>query len=72
MTPVRGDVAKLDDLDLLYTTIKAAAKRLDIVVANAGGGTFATLQQLTPDEFDQTFSSNGRGTVLLSRKRCLC
>ena len=35
MTPVRGDVANLDDLDLLYTTIKTAAKRLDIVVANA-------------------------------------
>jgi len=35
VTPVRGDVANLDDLDLLYTTIKTAAKRLDIVVANA-------------------------------------
>jgi NAD(P)-dependent dehydrogenase (short-subunit alcohol dehydrogenase family) len=68
MTPVRGDVANLDDLDLLYTTIKTAAKRLDIVVANAGGGTFATLEQLTPDEFDQTFSSNVRGTVFTVQK----
>jgi hypothetical protein len=32
VTPVRGDVADLVDLDLLYTTIKTAAKRLDIVV----------------------------------------
>jgi hypothetical protein len=32
VTPVRGDVANLDDLDLLYTTIRTAAKRLDIVV----------------------------------------
>jgi len=35
VTPVRGDVANLDDRDLLYTTIKTAAKRLDIIVANA-------------------------------------
>ena len=42
--------------------------RLDIVVANAGGGTFATLEQLTPDEFDQTFSSNVRGTVFTVQK----
>jgi hypothetical protein len=35
-------MADLDDLDLLYATIKTAAKRLDIVVANAGGDTFAT------------------------------
>jgi hypothetical protein len=31
-------MADLDDLDLLYATINTAATRLDIVVANAGGG----------------------------------
>jgi NAD(P)-dependent dehydrogenase (short-subunit alcohol dehydrogenase family) len=68
VTPVRGDTANLDDLDLLYATIKTAAKRLDIFFASAGGGTFAILEQLTPDEFDQTFSSNVRGTVFTVQK----
>jgi hypothetical protein len=40
VTPVRGDTANLDDLDLLYATMKTAAKRLDIFFASAGGGTF--------------------------------
>jgi NAD(P)-dependent dehydrogenase (short-subunit alcohol dehydrogenase family) len=68
VTAVRGDMANLDDLDQLYTTIKTAGTRLDIVVANAGGGTFATLEQLTPDGFDQTFNTNVRGTVFAVQK----
>jgi NAD(P)-dependent dehydrogenase (short-subunit alcohol dehydrogenase family) len=61
-------MADLGDLDLLYATIKTAATRLDVVVASAGGGTFATLEQLTPDEFDQASSSNVHGTVFTVQK----
>jgi NAD(P)-dependent dehydrogenase (short-subunit alcohol dehydrogenase family) len=67
-TPDRRDMADLDDLDLLYATIKTAAGNLEIVVANAGGGTSATLEQLTPDAFHQTFSSKVHGTVFTVQK----
>jgi hypothetical protein len=56
-------VANFYDLDLLYTTIKTAAKRLDIVVATAGGGTFATLGASRTDRMTQT----GFGEVILAR-----
>jgi NAD(P)-dependent dehydrogenase (short-subunit alcohol dehydrogenase family) len=35
---VQGDVAKLDDLDRLYATVKAKKGRIDILFANAGIG----------------------------------
>src|ERR1700730_15339836 len=34
---VRGDVSKLQDLDLLYETVKAQGK-IDVLVANRGTG----------------------------------
>jgi hypothetical protein len=53
VTPVRGDVANV--LDLLYATIKTAAKRLDIVVANAGRSTDRVGCRLVPVGNSTTF-----------------
>lgn len=68
VTAIRADASNLVDLDTLYEAIESAGSRLDIVVANAGGGTFATLEDLTPDGFDETFGSNVRGTVFTVKK----
>lgn len=68
VTAIRADASNLAELDNLYEAIESAGSRLDIVVANAGGGTFATLEDLTPDSFDETFGSNVRGTVFTVKK----
>jgi NAD(P)-dependent dehydrogenase (short-subunit alcohol dehydrogenase family) len=68
VTAIRADASNLAELDTLYEAIESAGSRLDIVVANAGGGTFATLEALTPDGFDETFGSNVRGTVFTVKK----
>ncbi|MGY4647371.1 SDR family NAD(P)-dependent oxidoreductase [Mycobacterium sp. URHB0021] len=68
VTAIRADASNLAELDTLYEAIESAGSRLDIVVANAGGGTFATLENLTPDSFDETFGSNVRGTVFTVKK----
>jgi len=68
VTPIRSDASKLADLDALYGMIESAGSRLDILVANAGGGTFSTLEALTPESFDETFGSNVRGTVFTVQK----
>nr|WP_296765119.1 SDR family oxidoreductase [Rhodococcus sp. (in: high G+C Gram-positive bacteria)] len=68
VTGIRGDVSVLDDLDRTYATIADHGAGLDIVVANAGGGTFSTLADLQPEDFDQTFGINVRGTVFTVRK----
>lgn len=68
VTAVRNDVSDLDGLDQLFSVIAARGQGLDIVVANAGGGTFTTLETLTPAGFDETFNSNVRGTVFTVQK----
>lgn len=57
-TAVQGDVSNLADLDRLYTTVKAQAGRIDVLVANAGGGELAPLGSITEEHFDKTFNIN--------------
>lgn len=68
VTGVRGDVSDLNDLDRLYDAVAARGTGLDIVVANAGGGSFGRLVDLEPDDFDRTFGINVRGTVFTVKK----
>jgi NAD(P)-dependent dehydrogenase (short-subunit alcohol dehydrogenase family) len=67
-TGVQADVSNLDDLDRLYSTIADAGHRVDVLVANAGGGEFAALDQVTEAHFDQTFGTNVRGTLFTVQK----
>lgn len=40
-TGVRSDASRLADLDRLYEVVQQRASRVDVVVANAGGGAFS-------------------------------
>src|SRR5260370_32337290 len=55
---IRGDVANLADLDHLFPSIKEQKGRLDILFANAGGGAFEPLGQVTEANFDKYFGIN--------------
>lgn len=68
VTALRGDVSDLDDLDRLFAAVQARGAGLDVLFANAGGGEFARLEELTPKQFDATFSINVRGTVFTVQK----
>ncbi|MFE9356234.1 SDR family oxidoreductase [Streptomyces olivaceoviridis] len=68
VTAVQADSADLTDLDRLYTTIADAGHHIDILFANAGGGTFATLEQVTEEHFDTTFDTNVKGTLFTVQK----
>jgi len=65
---IRGDVAKLADLDHMIATIKSAKGRIDIIFANAGSGEFLPLGQITEDHFDNTFNSNVKGVLFTVQK----
>ncbi|MFE4645713.1 SDR family NAD(P)-dependent oxidoreductase [Streptomyces sp. NPDC056730] len=67
-TAVVGDISSLADLDRLYDTVRARGRGLDIVFANAGTASFATLEQVTEDHFDETFGVNVRGTLFTVQK----
>src|SRR5580692_342968 len=57
VTGIRSDVSNLADLDRIYATIKSAKGRLDILFANAGGGSLVPLGQITEEHFDKTFNT---------------
>ena len=65
---IRGDVASLADLDRLYATVKEKHGRVDVLFANAGGGDFAPLGQITEEHFDNAFNSNVKGLLFSVQK----
>jgi NAD(P)-dependent dehydrogenase (short-subunit alcohol dehydrogenase family) len=67
-TGVQGDVSNLADLDRLYEVVKEQKGRVDILFANAGGGQFAPLGEITEEHFDNTFNSNVKGLLFSVQK----
>lgn len=67
-TPIQGDIAQSADLDRVFATIKTQAGRLDVLFANAGGGAFVPLEQVTEEHFDKYFGINVRGTLFTVQK----
>jgi NAD(P)-dependent dehydrogenase (short-subunit alcohol dehydrogenase family) len=65
---IQGDVSKLADLDRLYATIQKEKGHLDIVFANAGGGSFSPLGAITEEHFDQIFNINVKGLLFTVQK----
>src|SRR5687768_10017323 len=65
---VQGDVSKLADLDRLYATVKQQKGRVDVVFANAGGGEFLPLGQITEAHFDKWFGINVKGLLFTVQK----
>src|SRR6476469_8347198 len=58
---VAGDVSNLADLDRLYAVMKEKHGQIDVLFANAGGGTIAPLATATEAHFDKTFDINVKG-----------
>ncbi|MBG0853866.1 SDR family oxidoreductase [Streptomyces spinoverrucosus] len=66
-TGVRADIADLDDLDRLFAAI-GQRESLDIVFANAGGGEFTALPDVTWQHYADTFNTNVGGTLFTVQK----
>jgi NAD(P)-dependent dehydrogenase (short-subunit alcohol dehydrogenase family) len=65
---IPGDVANLADLDKLFAIVKAEAGALDVLVANAGGGEFAPVTEVTEEQYAYTFDRNVKGTLFTVQK----
>ncbi|MET7335844.1 SDR family oxidoreductase [Nonomuraea sp. NPDC005650] len=68
VTAVPGDISDLADLDRLYAAVQARGRGLDVLFANAAAASFATLEQVTEEHFDETFGVNVRGTLFTVQK----
>lgn len=63
--PLVADVAEEKSLRQAVEKLVGEAGRLDIVFANAGiNGVWAAIDEITPEEWDQTVAVNLRGTYL--------
>jgi len=65
---VRADSSRLTDLDTLYAAIAAQHGRIDVLYANAGGGSMLPLGEITEAHFDETFDRNVKGVVFTVQK----
>ena len=57
------DSADPAQLAALFARVKEEHGALDVLVANAGGGSLMPLGQITEEHFDDTFSRNVKGTL---------
>lgn len=62
-TGIRADVSNADDLATVAAAIESRGKGLDVLFANAGGGEFAPLGDITLEQFSGTFMTNVGGTL---------
>jgi NAD(P)-dependent dehydrogenase (short-subunit alcohol dehydrogenase family) len=67
-TGVRSDVSNPDELTAVVDAIRARGQGLDVVFANAGGGEFAALPDITVEHFTKTFTTNVGGTLFTVQK----
>jgi NAD(P)-dependent dehydrogenase (short-subunit alcohol dehydrogenase family) len=67
-TGVCSDVSNLEDLDTLVEAIAARGAGLDVLFANAGGGEFTPLTDISLEHYTDTFDRNVRGTLFTVQK----
>ncbi|WP_199256464.1 SDR family oxidoreductase [Mycolicibacterium mengxianglii] len=67
-TGVRSDVSQPEELTAVVDAIRDRGQGLDIVFANAGGGEFAALPDITVEHFTNTFATNVGGTLFTVQK----
>ncbi|MBD9439771.1 SDR family NAD(P)-dependent oxidoreductase [Pseudomonas sp. PDM04] len=67
-TGVQVDSTRLDQLDALYEKIRAERGHIDVLFANAGGGSMVPMGEITEQHFDDTFDRNVKGVLFTVQK----
>ena len=62
-TGIRADVSNVDDLAVVADAIAARGHGLDVIFANAGGGEFTPLGEISAEQFNTVFLINVGGTL---------
>jgi NAD(P)-dependent dehydrogenase (short-subunit alcohol dehydrogenase family) len=65
---VKGDVAKLADIDKLFSQVSAKFGKIDVLFANAGIAKFAPAAESSEQMFDETFDINVKGIYFTVQK----
>ena len=67
-TGVQVDSSRLDQLDQLFAAIKSSKGHIDVLFANAGGGSMLPLGDITEEQYEDTFGRNVKGTIFTVQK----
>jgi NAD(P)-dependent dehydrogenase (short-subunit alcohol dehydrogenase family) len=67
-TGILADSTKMADLNRLYAQVKADSGRIDILFANAGGGSNLPLGSITEAQYDDTFGRNVKAVLFTVQK----
>jgi NAD(P)-dependent dehydrogenase (short-subunit alcohol dehydrogenase family) len=65
---VRADVARLADIDKLFTEVKVKFGRIDVLFVNAGIGRFTALEEVTEEIYDSIIDVNLKGAFFTIQK----
>lgn len=65
---VQGDVAKMEDLDRLFSVVREERGSIDVLFASAGAGAWETLGSITEQGVDTTLNVNLKGTIFTVQK----
>src|SRR5262245_53427786 len=65
---VPGDVTDLADLSRLFETVAADGRRVDVLFANAGGGGFVPLAEVTEEYYERISRLNFGATLFTVQK----
>lgn len=68
VTGVQADSSKPDDLDRLFERVKTEKGHIDVLFANAGGGSMLPLGAITEAQYDETFNLNVKGLLFTVQK----
>jgi NAD(P)-dependent dehydrogenase (short-subunit alcohol dehydrogenase family) len=68
VSAIQGDIVNSADLDRIIATIREKSGHLDILFANAGGGLFAPLGQMTEAQVEKYLDINVKGTAFTVQK----
>jgi NAD(P)-dependent dehydrogenase (short-subunit alcohol dehydrogenase family) len=67
-TGIKADSSNLEDLDRLFDHVKAEQGRIDVLFANAGGGSMLALGSITEKQYEDTFGTNVKGMLFTVQK----
>ncbi|MGA0601378.1 SDR family oxidoreductase [Caulobacter sp. KR2-114] len=65
---VRADMSSLEDIDRLYDAVQQRHAQIDVLFANAGGGSMLPLGAITEAQYEDTFGRNVKGVVFTVQK----
>jgi NAD(P)-dependent dehydrogenase (short-subunit alcohol dehydrogenase family) len=68
VTGVQADMSKLSDIDRLYDAVQQKHGQIDVLFANAGGGSMLPLGAITEDHYEDIFGRNVKGLIFTVQK----